>query len=306
MRIALALLAVLSLLLLALPLFAQAGLPGAIKGQLDQAQAQHDQQLRDAMGDTPATPPATAPDKDYGWIERPTPPGSDIPKVRLYVAHPDYSHYNGAPNLPALLVLQEWWGVNDDIKQRAEDFAAKGYVAVAVDLYDGKVTADPKEAPKLKTGLTDAGAMLRMKVGLDYLTDLAQRKIVDPAKIGAVGWCMGGGYALQLALADPRIKAVAIFYGQLVTDPAKLKTLQGPVLGIFGNDDKSITPDQVNKFEAALKEAKIPSEIHRYDNAGHAFASQAATAMGAYKPEPAKDAWAKFYAWLDKSLPPRK
>ena len=297
------LLAILALILIVLPASAQlGGLPGSIKGKLDQAEADRDQQIRDAAGDTPKP----AADPDTGWIERPTPPGSDIPKVRLYVSHPDYSHSNGAPNLPALIVLQEWWGVNDDIKQRVEDFAAKGYFAVAVDLYDGKVTADPKEAPKLHAGLTDAGAMLRMKVGLDYLTERAGKKIVDPAKIGAVGWCMGGGCALQLAIADPRIKATAIFYGPLVTDSAKLKTIKGPVLGIFGNDDKSITPDQVNKFEAALKEANVPNEIHRYDNAGHAFASQAAAIMGAYKPDLAKDAWAKFYAWLDKNLPPRK
>lgn len=253
----------------------------------------------------PAAPaPAAQPPVDplaahlSAWINRGALDGT---KVKLYYAHPDY-RATPTPKLPALVVVQEWWGVNDDIQQRTRDLAAKGYYAVAVDLYDGKVTADPKEAATLKTGLTDAAALTRLKVAVDFLQDQAAAGIVDAGKIGVIGWCMGGEQALKLAVADGRIKGTVIFYGPLITDAAKLANLHGPVLGVFGNDDKHPSPEDVNAFEAALKANGTPVTIYRYDGVGHAFASPSAKALGLYHEKEGNEAFAKTYAWLAANL----
>src|SRR5713226_2563943 len=117
---------------------------------------------------------------------------------------------------PAVIVIQEWWGLNDWIRQQADRFAGQGYAALAVDLYRGKVAAAQEEAHELSRGLPTDRAMADLKAGFDFLI---KRKDVDPSRIAVIGWCMGGGYALQLAIAEPRIAAAAINYGHLVTDP---------------------------------------------------------------------------------------
>jgi carboxymethylenebutenolidase len=143
-----------------------------------------------------------------------------------------------------------------------------------------------------------------MKAGLDLIQSEESNGVIDAKRVAALGWCYGGQQALLLSIADPRIKATAIFYGPLVTDPAKLKTLQGPVLGIFGNDDKNPSPDDVKKFQAALKTAgKTDVTIYPFDGVGHAFASKSAAKTGAYNEEKAADAFAKLNAWLDAKLP---
>ena len=235
------------------------------------------------------------------WIEYPAANGY---KVKLYYAHPDYRSITVPPKLPALIVLQEWWGVNDDIQQRTRDLAAKGYYAVAVDLYDGHETKDPKQAAALKSNLTDEAALLRSKAGVDFLAFQAAAGIVDADHIGVIGWCMGGEQALKLAVADPRIKATAIFYGPLITDKTTLKHLGGPVLGVFGNDDQHPSPADVNAFETALKADGIASTIYRYDGVGHAFASPSAKTLGLYHEKEAADAFAKTYDWLATNLKP--
>lgn len=288
--------------------WAQVGVKDLVKRQLNQANETRDEQARqngvelapvNKLASTqPNEDPGVDPVKINGWTERLAPDGT---KVRLYFAHPRFAA-NNHPNYPGLLVIQEWWGVNEDIQQRTNEFAAKGYYAVAVDLYDGKVTKDPKVAAEYKAGLTDEAALVRTKTGMDYLAFLASQGLVKAEHTGVIGWCMGGEQALKLSVADPRVKATAIFYGALITDAEQLKALQGPVLGIFGNLDKSPAPESVNAFEAALKADQIPVEIHRYDNVGHAFASRSAAAMGAYHEVSAADAWAKTFVWLNKTL----
>lgn len=234
-----------------------------------------------------------------GWLTKKTRDGKE---VRLYYAYP--ASLSKAKRAPGLLVIQEWWGVNDDIQERTRDFASKGFYAVAPDLYYGKATDDPAEAAKLRQAMTDAAALTAMKTGLDLLQEEVRNGVVDAMHTGVIGWCMGGQEALLLAIDDPRVKATAIFYGPLVTDAEKLKKLQGPVLGIFGNDDKAPSPADVDKFKAALKEAgKTDVSILQYDGVGHAFASKAAQKMGMYHEAKAQDAWAKTWAWLDAKLP---
>jgi carboxymethylenebutenolidase len=263
----------------------------------------YNQAIEDAMGgkDDSKLPPATLPAGAVksGWLTRRAADGKD---VRLYFAYP--AALTKAKPTAGLIVLQEWWGLNDDIQERARDLAGKGFYAVAPDLYGGKTTEDPAEAQKLKAAMTDSAALVAMKTGLDLLQQEETNGVVDAKKVGVLGWCMGGQQGLLLSLADPRIKATAIFYGPLVTDAAKLKSLQGPVLGIFGNDDKGPSPEDVKKWQEGLKAAgKTDVTVYQFDGVGHAFASKSAAKTGAYNEAKAKEAFDKLYAWLDAKLP---
>jgi carboxymethylenebutenolidase len=287
----------LAVLCLAIPAFGQyGGLKQKIQNQLNQAEEDRNRQVGQETGQPQA--PNTVHDyaTSSGMTEYRSPDGV---KARMYIAHPFFGQAT-TPKFPALLIVHEWWGLNEDICARADEMAAKGYYTVAVDLYDGQVTKDPKQAAEFKKKLTDTAATLRMKTALNFLYTLGERKIIDPKREAVIGWCMGGEQAVKLAVNDPRVKATVVFYGTPVTEVAKLKMLKGPVLGIFGNEDASIPTASVDKFESALKEAGIDAQIERYPNAGHAFASPSSPT--AYKPELAKDANEKMYAWLDKNV----
>ena len=174
----------------------------------------------------------------------------------------------GAGPHPALIVIHEWWGLNDWIKQEAAGYAAKGYVALAVDLYRGKVAATPDLAHELMRGLPQDQGVRDLTSALAFLES---RKDVKRNRIGAVGWCMGGGYALQLAIAAPVLKAVAVNYGALATDKAALAGIHAAVLGNFGGQDRGITPDSVHSFQAAMQSLGKPVDAKIYPQAGHAF-----------------------------------
>ncbi|HYM60422.1 MAG TPA: dienelactone hydrolase family protein [Thermoanaerobaculia bacterium] len=198
---------------------------------------------------------------------------------------------------PAIIVIQEWWGMNDWILQQADRFSRDGYVALAIDLYRGKSTTDPATAHELMRGMPEDRAMADLKAAFNLL---ASRSDVDPAKIGSIGWCMGGGYSLALATVEPRLAACVMNYGRLVTDPATIEKMRPPILGNFGADDKGIPPADVKAFDAALKKAGKSSDIKIYDGAGHAFMNPANT--DGYRPESAKDAWRRIDAFLEKKL----
>jgi carboxymethylenebutenolidase len=124
-------------------------------------------------------------------------------------------------------------------------------------------------------------------------------KAQKPGKVATIGWCMGGGESLKASLHDPKdVDATVMYYGFPVNDVAKLKTLKGPVLGLFANKDKAITPEVVDQFDKALTEAGVKHEFHRYD-ADHAFANPSG---GRYNPDAAKDAWKKTTAFLAKNV----
>src|SRR5262249_34908161 len=155
-----------------------------------------------------------------------------------------------AKKAPAVIVIQEWWGLNDWVKDQARAFAAEGYVALAPDLYRGKVAANPDEAHQLMRGLPEDRALRDLNAAVDYLKS---RPDVNAEAIGCVGFCMGGGYSLSLALDNASIKACDIYYGRLLTDESTLSKLHAAVLGNFGAEDKGITADDVKAFEATLK-----------------------------------------------------
>lgn len=175
---------------------------------------------------------------------------------------------DGSGKHPALVIIHEWWGVTPWVEQQAQSFADHGYVALVIDLYRGKATTDPNVAHELVRGVPQDRAVRDLKAAVTYLQS---RKDVNPNKIGDVGWCMGGGYALQLALADHAIKAVAINYGALETDKATLAAMPAAVLGNFGALDRGIPPEDVKKFEDALKAGGKSPDVKIYPDAGHGF-----------------------------------
>jgi carboxymethylenebutenolidase len=200
---------------------------------------------------------------------------------------------------PAIIVIQEWWGMNEWVMQQTDRFASQGYVALAVDLYRGKATSDPAVAHELMRGMPEDRAMSDLKAGFAYL---AGRADVDATRIGVIGWCMGGGYALALATVEPRIAATAMNYGRLVTDPATIAKIDSPLLGNFGALDRGIPPADVTAFDAALKKAGKSSDVKIYEGAGHGFMNP--NNKDGYVKSAAADAWERVDSFFAKRLKP--
>jgi carboxymethylenebutenolidase len=218
------------------------------------------------------------------------PSGSET--VSGYLAAP-----SGGGKKPAIVVIQEWWGVNDFIKKKADEFSRQGYVALAPDLYRGKVASDPDTAHQLMRGLPEDRAMRDLEGAVAYLKS---RPDVDGSRIASIGWCMGGGYSLSLALAEPKLAGAVIDYGRLLTDERTISSLKVPLLGNFGGKDQGIPPESVREFERKARAAGKNVDFKIYPDAGHAFASSPAQAS--YRAEDAKDADARTDAFLRKVL----
>jgi carboxymethylenebutenolidase len=212
--------------------------------------------------------------------------------VQGYLAQP-----TSAGRHPAVIVIHEWWGLNDWVKEQADKFAEQGYVALAVDLYRGKVVTDSEQAHELSRGLPQDRGVRDLIAAFNYL---ASRPDVDPAKIGDVGWCMGGTYSIQLAVHEPQLAGCAVNYGSLPTDPTDIQQIKAPVLGNFGALDRGITPDSVHAFEKAMQAAGKTIDAKIYDGAGHAFENP--NNRGGYRAEAAADAWARMLAFFGKTL----
>jgi len=198
---------------------------------------------------------------------------------------------------PAIVVIHEWWGLVDWVKQQASDYADQGYVVLAVDLYRGKTAADPETAHELMRGLPQDRGIRDLVAAVTYLKT---RKDVNPARIGAVGWCMGGGYAAQLAIAEPSLRAAAINYGSLPTDPASLSKINARILGNFGGLDKGIPASDVDAFAAAMKADGKPVDVKIYPDAGHAFENP--NNKSGYQPADAADAKERISKFFTQTL----
>ena len=198
---------------------------------------------------------------------------------------------------PGIIVIHEWWGLNDWVKEEAQKLAEQGYAALAVDLYRGRSTADPNEAHELMRGLPQDRGMRDLEAAFDYL---ASRPDVDAKRIGSIGWCMGGGWSIQLAVAEPRLAACVVNYGALPTDPAAIARIQAAVLGNFGADDRGIPPESVHAFEQAMKAAGKSIDAKIYEGAGHGFENP--NNKTGYRPEATADAWARIVAFFAKTL----
>lgn len=193
---------------------------------------------------------------------------------------------------PGIVVIHEWWGLNGHIEHWADRLATAGWAALAIDLYSGKVTADRDSAMVAMKAVEPAKALATLHAGVEFLKNDARTK--SPVR-AVIGWCFGGAWSLQTALAEPDLAGAIIYYGQLETDPTKLAAIKAKLLGVFGNKDKGIPPADVDKFEAALKQAGVTATIHRYD-ADHAFANPS---NPKYDEANASDAWTKVLAFLD-------
>ncbi|HEY4052934.1 MAG TPA: dienelactone hydrolase family protein [Terriglobales bacterium] len=203
----------------------------------------------------------------------------------------------GKGPFPAIIVIHEWWGLNDWVKEEASKLSDQGYVALAVDLYRGKVATTPDEAHEIMRGVPEDRAQRDLHAAYEYLE---AQPDVKKNRIGAIGWCMGGGYSLDVALQEPDLAADVINYGHLATDPATLKKINAPILGLFGAQDRGITPDDVKKFEAQLQQLGKKIDVTIYPDAGHGFENP--NNKDGYREKDTADAWDKTVKFLAANL----
>jgi carboxymethylenebutenolidase len=204
---------------------------------------------------------------------------------------------DAAEPLPGLIVIHEWWGLNDNIKAMTRRLAGEGYVALAVDLYGGSTADTPDKAQALMTAVVrdpDA-ARANLKWAYQYL-----EKYALAPRIGSIGWCLGGGWSLQTGVMLPdQLRAMVMYYGQVSATDTELATLGMPVLGFFGGLDESIPVRDVQAFRQTLLRLGKPAEIVIYPKARHAFANPSG---GNYDEQAATESWQKTLAFLDENL----
>jgi carboxymethylenebutenolidase len=211
-----------------------------------------------------------------------------------YFARPDVEG-----RLPAIVLIHEWWGLNDDIKSKARDFARLGYVALAVDMYGGKSTTDPNQAREL------AGAVRsQMDVAQQNLQDavnmLKKSPHVDAERMAAIGWCFGGGWSYQMAKNNLGVKASVIYYG-FFNPEDDLQKMRAEIIGHFAENDRAIRVDNVKEFQAKLKTLSGDHEVYIYPNTTHGFASRKG-ANPDYNEQAAELAWQRTLAFLKKHV----
>lgn len=207
-----------------------------------------------------------------------------------YLAYPDDGEAHSA-----VVVLQEWWGLDDHIKDVANRFAEEGFVALAPDLYHGQVTTEPDEARKLVMELDMEEAVREIQAAIDYLQ--AQDFVAGP-QVGVTGFCMGGGLTLMTAIAEEDVGAAVAWYGRPLS-PEQASEVQAPVLGLYGAEDGGIPVEAVETMESALTEAGVENEFHIYEGAPHAFFNDT---RDSYTPDAAEDAWPRALEWFRERL----
>ncbi len=200
---------------------------------------------------------------------------------------------------PGLILIQEWWGLNDHIKGVAQRLAKEHFAVLAPDLYSRLghvVTQNGAEAAKLSGALDPGKTVADLMGGLRYLKTLPE---VDPAKIGVIGFCIGGSFTLQLACRTGEIRCAVPFYGEIPTNE-EIEKLSAPILYIYGEEDGWIRKEEVQRLKEALKKFKKPGEVKTYAGAPHAFFNDSRREV--YNPKAAKDAWKRTLAFLEKYL----
>jgi carboxymethylenebutenolidase len=228
-------------------------------------------------------------------------PEREVTAERLAYAEVDdeivYGHFAFPSDmiepLPAVIMIHEWWGLNDNIRAMAERLAAEGYIVLAVDLFLGDVATTPEAARQL---------MLRAVENRDSVSsniEQAYAFVTNTAgapRVASLGWCFGGGWSLNTAMLFPEdLDAAVIYYGQVTDDEARLSPIEVPILGLFGSADRGIKLDSVRRFEAALERLDKDYEIHVYEGAGHAFANPSGNNFNAAY---AEDAWSRTLDFL--------
>ncbi|MEJ2238201.1 MAG: dienelactone hydrolase family protein [Gemmatimonadales bacterium] len=215
-------------------------------------------------------------------------------ETRGYLAVPE-----GDGPFPALILIHEWNGLADRVRQVADAFADEGYVALAADLYRGRTGSNRDENMAL---VQETQANMDMVIAnLDAAQRFLRNRPDVTGKVGVMGWCFGGGIALSYALGGEQHDATAIFYGSLIEDPAELARLDHPVYGTFAEMDQGIPPDQVERFAAALDSIGIENDIHVYDAVNHGFWLRVDEDRE-LREAPATDAWSRLQRFLAQTI----
>lgn len=269
-----------------------------------------------AETDEPEAAPETTEVEEVTTVE-PRAAGTDsVPAAILGEAHPPSGEdvrywasdsatvgYLAVPDAPgphpAVLLIHEWDGLVDRVRQVADAMADEGYVALAADLYRGR-TGSSREENMALVRETRADPQ-RIVANLDAAATFLRERDDATGRVAAIGWCFGGGVALSYALGGERHEGTAIFYGNLVTDPDSLAAIEHEIYGTFAEMDEGIPPGRVEAFVAALRAAGVSNDVHVYDEVDHGF-----WLWVDEKPdvrlEPAADAWRRLLAYLDRAL----
>jgi len=214
--------------------------------------------------------------------------------VTGYLAQPEAP---ASENLPAIITIHEWWGLNDNIEAMTRRLAGEGYTVLAVDLYGGEVATEPTNARELMRSVMDepGPAQDNLFQAASFLKDE-----YNATAIGSIGWCFGGNWSLRTGLLlTSDLDAMAIYYGQLILAPEALDALDMPIIGFFGEDDSSIPVADVNNFEEVLDDLGKDADINLYPGVGHAFANPSGQN---YDAAAAEDSWEKTTAFFKTTL----
>ena len=198
---------------------------------------------------------------------------------------------------PGLIVLQEWWGLDDHIRDVSDRFAAEGFVALAPDLFHGETTDKPDEAQQKMMAMNMDEAEKEVRGAVRYVLEHPKCN----GNVGSVGFCLGGGLSVWAATASPEIGAVVSFYYVMPHGKPDFSKLNAPVLGHFGTNDQYISVDDAESLEAELQQAGVEAAFEFYEGAGHAFFADH-NRLGTYHEEHANNAWGKTVDFFNKHL----
>jgi carboxymethylenebutenolidase len=199
--------------------------------------------------------------------------------------------------LPALLLIHEWWGLNDHIKDVARRYAREGFVVLAVDLYDGRAAKDSEQASKMMAELKTQDGMRRIRAAFAHLKE---QSFIKAGQIGITGFCMGGSFALLAACHMPDLKAAAPFYGDIPQPDDLVKNIHCPLLFICAEKDAWITVEKMNRLQAAIQRYGVNGVVHVYPGAQHAFFNN--TRPDVFNADAAADAWQRVVGFLHTHL----
>jgi carboxymethylenebutenolidase len=211
-----------------------------------------------------------------------------------YLSLPDDADGQGH----GVIVLQEWWGVDDHVRGICDRLAGEGFVALAPDLYHGETTEQPDEAEQKMMAMDMARAETEMRGAAEHLI---AHEAVRGSHVGSVGFCLGGGLSLWAASANPQIGAAVTFYYVMPHGKPDFAQIQCPVLGHFGTADQFVSVEEASQLGTELEEAGVPVSFEYYDGAGHAFFNDT-NRLGTYDPEAAERSWGRTVAFLRESL----
>ncbi|MDY6779086.1 MAG: dienelactone hydrolase family protein [Halobacteria archaeon] len=251
--------------------------PGAIKkdGTCQVAVSNENAEIFSAENLTPITATNTTLGGTPGYLARPADNGS----------------------YPGVVMIHEWWGLNDNIRHMADVLAGHGYTVFAVDLYNGRVATNSSRASELASQVRSNADEAVTK--LVRATEALRSSEFTTSKVASLGWCFGGGWSLQLSLSDADLNSTVIYYGTLTTNTTKLREVDAPVLGIFGSEDQVVGIENIREFNRTLSKIGVEKEIRVYEGASHAFANPSGES---FRPNATKDAWRRTLEFLNTTL----